>query len=130
MCLEYGSSLVWKFYLYFCSPWVNNCIGFWNRKYFMLLLLYVLLSIYFAFLTMIPAFIDTIQWHINVSYATVSLIEFIKVGIIEIVFAFITFLSVLMTLFIKFHIKLVIKNITTVESLEKKGTNFKSPVSK
>lgn len=79
---------------------------------------------------MIPAFIDTIQWHINVSYATVSLIEFIKVGIIEIVFAFITFLSVLMTLFIKFHIKLVIKNITTVESLEKKGTNFKSPVSK
>ena len=29
-------------------PWVNNCIGFWNRKPFILLLVYVLISAYIS----------------------------------------------------------------------------------
>jgi hypothetical protein len=32
-------------------PWINNCVGFWNRKYFMLLLIYVLLTTYYVLAT-------------------------------------------------------------------------------
>jgi DHHC palmitoyltransferase len=34
-------------------PWINNCIGFWNRKHFLLLLFYVLLTSYFTGITMV-----------------------------------------------------------------------------
>ena len=34
-------------------PWVNNCIGFWNRKQFVLLLVYVLFSAYLSAITLV-----------------------------------------------------------------------------
>lgn len=43
-------------------PWINNCVGFWNRKYFMLLLFYVCLSTYFVVVTLAFDFIRTVQW--------------------------------------------------------------------
>jgi palmitoyltransferase len=49
-------------------PWINNCIGFWNRKFFILLLIYVLIMTYFVILTMSEAFIDSVFWAVDVYY--------------------------------------------------------------
>lgn len=43
-------------------PWVNNCIGFWNRKYFMLLLVYVLITTYYAVATLAWDFVLALTW--------------------------------------------------------------------
>ncbi len=43
------------------------------------------------------------------------------------IYCFLAFLSAMLSIFCKFHILLVLKNITTLESLEKKGINFDSP---
>ena len=41
-------------------PWINNCIGFWNRKFFILLLIYVLIVTYFVAITMSFAWLESI----------------------------------------------------------------------
>jgi len=45
-------------------PWVNNCIGFWNRKPFILLLVYVLLISYYSCVFFL---IDIVPW-VRVEY--------------------------------------------------------------
>jgi palmitoyltransferase len=40
-------------------PWINNCVGFWNRKYFMLLLFYTCASTYFVVTTLAYDFFKT-----------------------------------------------------------------------
>ena len=42
-------------------------------------------------------------------------------------YGFVGTMSVMISLFFKFHMILVFKNMTTLESIEKKGTNFESP---
>ena len=49
-------------------PWINNCIGFWNRKFFILLLIYVLIITYFNIATMAYSFIHSIFWALDVYY--------------------------------------------------------------
>jgi palmitoyltransferase ZDHHC2/15/20 len=49
-------------------PWINNCVGFWNRKYFMVLLIYVLIATYYVALTMGYDFILTIKWELDAYY--------------------------------------------------------------
>jgi len=49
-------------------PWINNCVGFWNRKYFMLLLIYVFLTTYYVLISMSYDFLLTIKWEIDTYY--------------------------------------------------------------
>ena len=49
-------------------PWINNCIGFWNRKFFILLLVYVLIVTYFIMFTMAYAWLDSINWMLDKYY--------------------------------------------------------------
>jgi palmitoyltransferase ZDHHC2/15/20 len=53
-------------------PWINNCVGFWNRKYFMLLLIYVLIMTYYVFFSLGYDFVITIKWEIDAYYLTKS----------------------------------------------------------
>lgn len=111
-------------------PWVNNCIGFWNRKYFLLLLFYVLCTLYYYILTMGYPFVQTIYWHIDAYKKNydVAVMECIVVGLLEVSYLFALFLAFAITRFTNFHMILVRKNMTTIESLEHKGTNYDSMV--
>lgn len=97
-------------------PWVDNCIGFYNRKYFMQLLFYLsLLTLYIDF-TLGYDFIKMMQQAFTERIKYKNLIRiftfFISYGV--------NFtLSVLISLFLKFHINLVLDNSTTIESLDK-----------
>ena len=75
-------------------PWVDNCIGFYNRKFFMQLLLFVVLL--------------TIYVDISEFYFIVVIFAYLAIFIF----------SIIITNFFKFHIGLVLKNSTTIESLD------------
>lgn len=97
-------------------PWVDNCIGFYNRKFFMQLLFYVcfltiyidLSAAYFVYLIIR----DMIK--LRVGYKDIYHITVI-LGVYFMVFVF----SFIITTFLKFHLTLVLSNSTTIESLDK-----------
>jgi hypothetical protein len=96
-------------------PWVNNCIGFYNRKFFMQLLFYLsILTLYIDVLSL-PLIVKIITklYAINFKYSIIisklcSLVAYTVNFII----------SMLILFFFKFHVKLVIHNTTTIESLD------------
>lgn len=46
-------------------PWINNCVGFWNRKFFILLLIYVLLTTYYTIIGLSLDVYESVKWEIN-----------------------------------------------------------------
>ena len=96
-------------------PWVDNCIGFYNRKYFMQLLFFVVFltiyvdisELYFVFNMALKLF----KKHIKYS-------ELFHVGFVIICYLAVFVFSIIITMFLKFHIKLVLSNSTTIESLD------------
>jgi len=97
-------------------PWVNNCIGFFNRKYFMQFIFYLeLLFIYhfiFTWIYLLPEFkivVDTKK--INYYGFILVCINYIPVIIITILFG----------KFVLYHIKLVLTNSSTIESLDQEN---------
>jgi hypothetical protein len=109
-------------------PWVNNCIGFWNRKYFLLLLFYSLCTIYLYISTMIGTIINTVFYLIDVFSGPIEVERLALALLLDVSFIFIGFLGIVMTKFTFFHLYLVRKNITTIESLEHKGLDYESLV--
>ena len=97
-------------------PWVDNCIGFYNRKFFMILLFYVSCTLifydfsafYFVFLYIEDFF------NLGTEYTHKGRTVFVVIG-----YLFILILSFLLLPFYKFHLTLVLNNSTTIESLEK-----------
>lgn len=110
-------------------PWINNCVGFWNRKYFMLLLIYVLITTYYIFFSMVYDFVLTIKWEIDTYYYSKSQHDqtiLLKNMLIQVSFLVNCLIGTLMTFFSKFHVYLVSSNKTTIENLEKKGKVYRS----
>jgi len=98
-------------------PWVYNCIGFRNHKYFFLLLFYAALDL--AFITFMM--FDSVWWSTRTD-VSIALMLTMASG-----YAFALFLTVISTTFLGFHTWLMVKAMTTVEfcekSLKKQGYN-------
>jgi palmitoyltransferase len=97
-------------------PWVDNCIGFYNRKYFMQLLFYVcLLTIFIVSSVSYDIYIMINEIiHMKLRYS-----DHIRVALIVMGYGIMATLCILISMFFKFHVNLVLNNSTTIESLDK-----------
>jgi palmitoyltransferase len=96
-------------------PWVDNCIGFYNRKFFMQLLLFVVILTIYVDISEIFFIFDMsmrlFKKHIKYS-------EIFHIGLAVICYIAVFIFSIIITMFFKFHVKLVLNNSTTIESLD------------
>jgi len=97
-------------------PWVDNCIGFYNRKYFMQLLFYLCMLCLFIDISAGYDVYIIIKEIINLKFKYNT--HFRAAGVL-IAYGVIITLTFLITMFFKFHVELVLKNSTTIESLDK-----------
>jgi len=95
-------------------PWINNCVGFYNRKYFMLLLVYVILCTYTTAVAMAsPVYATVLRLYEKPSVEQVE--PFLQVG----AYTLDLMLAAVLTSFFKFHVGLVCRNSTTIETMDK-----------
>lgn len=99
-------------------PWVNNCIGFYNRKFFMQLLFYLFILLYFILLTSLPEVYNIILHCYNTKLHIEDKL-IIRYILIFPGYLLVCILTVLNTMFFKYHVFLVLNNSTTIESLDK-----------
>jgi len=101
-------------------PWINNCVGFYNRKFFIQFLLYTYVTLIIVVSTSIPEIIGRF-WRLTHETSYLVKNTGYLFSSILILFSFFMALMMLCTLtnFIKFHLKLVLDNYTTIENLER-----------
>jgi hypothetical protein len=108
-------------------PWVNNCIGFWNRKPFILLLIYVLVSAYYSSFFLLWDLIPRLSFEYSKFNDGINdTVEFQKLCVVTGASVLTIISSFVMTNFLRFHFMLIFENKTTIEFLEKKGEPFES----
>jgi hypothetical protein len=90
-------------------PWVYNCVGFRNHKYFFLLLVYAVADLIVINYNML----ESVWWSTRID---VSIYTMLTLMIAQCMAAF---LLVLLSLFLSFHVWLMVKAMTTVEFCEK-----------
>jgi hypothetical protein len=101
----------------------------------MLMLIYILLTSYFTVMTLIVSFLDSLNWVYETYFDPTTAITFNwmkqseelrRHGFIILCFLMISCVSALITAFLKFHIMLASKNLTTIENLEREATETKN----
>ena len=105
-------------------PWINNCVGFWNRKYFLLLLIYVLIETYTTIGFMAYDFYTALLWGFNNKFLGKDDPKLSHNVLIMVAFILDFIVACLMTAFLKFHVMLATDNKTTIENLDKQGRPF------
>ena len=110
-------------------PWINSCIGFYNRKFFIQMVFYLILTIISSiiangFSTYEIAKKMIINKKFDFNLALVWKVLYILVYLIDLVMGFI------LSQFFRFHIKLILENKTTIETLDHKGKEFHSKYDK
>ena len=92
-------------------PWINKCVGFWNRKYFLLLLIYVLIMTYFVTFSLVWDWLESLQWGVDVYYYSTKPEErkrLVRAIMLQIAFVLNFIVMVLMTMFLKFHLQIAL----------------------
>jgi len=94
-------------------PWIANCVGFHNYKFFLNLLLYAICLLVFMLGAMFPRLLNVFQPILDIHY-------FLKKDMVVIV-AFIVcfFFFITLFMFFGFHIWMVLNAMTTIEYREK-----------
>ena len=110
-------------------PWINSCIGFYNRKFFIQMVFYLILSIFSTIIAngystyyLIEDMIVNKNFELNLDL--VWKVLYILIYGIDIV------MGVILSQFFRFHIKLILENKTTIETLDHKGKEFQSKYDK
>ena len=107
-------------------PWISNCIGFWNRKYFILLLFYVIIGMFSYELYMlnenIAIFIDLYYYFKGEDID----MNFVKTTIIITATLLGILIWAVMVNFFRFHLMLLFDNKTTIEWIANRHEPFKS----
>merc|ERR1719410_667251 len=101
-------------------PWINNCVGFYNRKFFIQLLSYVYMSLIVVVLFSVKDL--CMRFHGLISdpnFPNLPTWEFLKLADVGIALFLSVLLLFTLTNFIRFHIRLVMENYTTIENLER-----------
>jgi len=92
-------------------PWIYNCVGFYNYKYFFLLIMYAAIACIFILFTMQTSVF-------NAFWENVELLPMFLLVFGETLSFFLTFL---LSTFWAFHVWLVSKSMSTIEFCEKNG---------
>lgn len=102
-------------------PWLNNCVGFRNRKMFMLLISYAFtlagVGLIYSVLPIVDLLIELFKG--NTSHIVNLIIGIVGYGL-DVVF------FIIMILFLRTHYDLINKNMTTIEQLDEKRGNIKT----
>ncbi len=93
-------------------PWIANCVGFTNRKFFMLFLFYIILTLIFSLACEYPLFINEI---LSLVKATEGMSVHFVIRAIGIIIQ--TAFFVVISMFFKFHVELVLSNSSTLDNL-------------
>ena len=106
-------------------PWINSCIGFYNRKFFIQMVFYLIVTIFSILIANGYSVYDLIKNSIinkdfQLSWRFAWMALYIIIYIIDLIMGFI------LIQFFKFHIKLILENKTTIETLDHKGKEFQS----
>jgi palmitoyltransferase len=108
-------------------PWINNCVGFNNHKYFLLTCFYALLACVVSFVTAVPELVIVTQRLRLAVHGAVGVRESELEPSDEIAFvvfgALAIFISMFLTPLLYFQMKLAINNRTTIEDNYNNMTN-------
>jgi palmitoyltransferase len=98
--------------------WINNCIGFWNRKKFLLLIMYAEIITIFIEVTLTRDLFEALKWGFSDQFFSKFDNTFKQHMLVIITYFFNTIILTLMTFFLRFHWRLAVENKTTIENLE------------
>lgn len=106
--------------------WINNCVGFWNRKHFLLVLIYAQTITVLIELTLSYDFYLALEWGFTQKFLDNADTQFAKNSLVLVSFLVNSLICLLITAFLRFHWTLAIENKTTIENLEHEGTAYRS----
>ncbi|PFH31308.1 DHHC zinc finger domain-containing protein [Besnoitia besnoiti] len=113
-------------------PWINNCVGFYNRKYFIQLLVYALACLFFIFVHgFYFIFLESVRTttqryptsptHAHEGFPDMpeaSALTVLKYVYVCLMLFFSMVLIFALIPFSRFHLNLVLKNSTTIENMD------------